>query len=138
MIHEWCTQNASSDALYFCHRWTTCYCTCYLFFLLNWRIIASHCCAGFCCTTTCTLPHVQWCPTLWDSINCSQPGFSVHGIFEARILERVAIFYTKASSRPRNWTHVSYVWAQALAGRFFISPLPLELPFCSAPPFHPF
>ena len=34
---------------------------------------------------------VQSCPTLWDPMDCSTPGFSVHGILQARILEWVAI-----------------------------------------------
>ena len=34
----------------------------------------------------------QLCPTLWDHMACSLPGSSVHGIFQARILEWVAIF----------------------------------------------
>ena len=34
----------------------------------------------------------QSCPTLSDPMDCSLPGFSVHGIFQARILEWVAIY----------------------------------------------
>ena len=37
----------------------------------------------------------QSCPTLWDSMDCSPPGSSVHGIFQARILEWVAISYSR-------------------------------------------
>ena len=43
----------------------------------------------------------------------SPPGFSVHGISQARILEWVAISFSRGSSRPRNWTQVS-----CIAGRF--------------------
>ena len=46
------------------------------------------------------------CPTLWDSLDCSLPGCSVHGIFQARILEWVAISYSRRSSWPRDQTHV--------------------------------
>ena len=35
---------------------------------------------------------LQSCLTLWDPMNCSLPGSSVHGIFQARTLEWVAIF----------------------------------------------
>ena len=35
----------------------------------------------------------QLCPTLWGPINCSLPGSSAHGIFQARILEWVVILY---------------------------------------------
>ena len=34
---------------------------------------------------------LQSCPTLCDPVDCSPPGFSVHGIFQARILEWVAV-----------------------------------------------
>ena len=44
------------------------------------------------------------CPTLCDPIDCSLPGFSVHGIFQARILEWVAISFSRRSSQPRDWT----------------------------------
>ena len=54
------------------------------------------------------------CRTLCDPINCSPPGSSVHGIFQARILEWVAISFSKGSSQPRDWTHIS-----CIAGGFF-------------------
>ena len=38
----------------------------------------------------------QSCLTLYNPMNCSPPGFSVHGIFQARILEWVAIFLLQA------------------------------------------
>ena len=49
----------------------------------------------------------QLCPTLWDPMDCSLPGSSIHGIFQARILEWVAISFSRESSRPRVWTRVS-------------------------------
>ena len=42
-------------------------------------------------------------------MDCSLPGSSVHGISQARVLEQVAIFSSRGSSRPRDWTHVSCV-----------------------------
>ena len=36
----------------------------------------------------------QSCPTLCDTMDCSPPGFSVHGILQARILEWVAISFS--------------------------------------------
>ena len=48
-------------------------------------------------------------------MDCSPPGYSVHGIFQARILEKVAISFSSGSSWPRNWTQVSCI----IAGRFF-------------------
>ena len=47
-------------------------------------------------------------------MNCSQAGSSVHGIFQARILEWVAISFSSRSSRPRDRTHVPALQADAL------------------------
>ena len=55
----------------------------------------------------------QLCPTLCDLMDCGPPGSSVHGILQARILEWIAIPYSKGSSRPRNQT-----WVSLTAGRF--------------------
>ena len=49
-----------------------------------------------------------------DPMDCSPPGSSVHGIFQARILEWLAISSSRRSSWPRDWTQVSHV-----AGRCF-------------------
>ena len=56
----------------------------------------------------------QSCPTLWDPMDCSLPGSSTHGIFQARILEWVAISFSRGSSQPSNRTRVS-----CIAGRCF-------------------
>ena len=40
----------------------------------------------------------QSCPTLCDPMDCSLPGSSVHGIFQARVLEWVAISFSRGSS----------------------------------------
>ena len=42
-------------------------------------------------------------------MDCSPSGSSSHGVLQARILEWVAISYSMGSSRPRDWTHVSFV-----------------------------
>ena len=44
----------------------------------------------------------QSCLTLCDPMDCSLPGFSVHGIFQARVLEWVAISFSRGSSQPRD------------------------------------
>ena len=44
----------------------------------------------------------QSCPALQDPTDCSLPGSSIHGIFQARILECVAISFSRRSSRPRD------------------------------------
>ena len=51
----------------------------------------------------------QSCPTLCDPTDCNLPGFSIHGIFQARILEWVAISFSRGSSRPRDRTQVSRI-----------------------------
>ena len=53
-------------------------------------------------------------PTLCDPMDCSLPGYSVHGILQARILEWVAISFSRGSSQPRDWSQVSFI-----AGGFF-------------------
>ena len=56
----------------------------------------------------------QSCLTLCDPMDFSLPGFSVHGILQARILEWVTISFCRGSSWPRDWTQVSLI-----AGGFF-------------------
>ena len=51
----------------------------------------------------------QSCLTLCNRMDCIQPGSSVHGTFQARILEWVAISFFRESSRPRDRTHISCV-----------------------------
>ena len=66
------------------------------------------CCAGgdsvISNLCACVLNHVQH---FWDPMDCRTPGSSVHGILQARILEWVAISYSRGSSGP------------AMAGRLF-------------------
>ena len=68
----------------------------------------------------------QPCPFLCDPVDCSPPGFSVHGILPPRILEWLAIPFSRASSRPRDRTCVSHI-----AGRFFSI---WATKFCTSPP----
>ena len=56
------------------------------------------------------------CVRLFVTMNCSLPGSSVHGIFQARVLEWVAISFSRGSSRPRDWTLVS----RTVGGPFII------------------
>ena len=49
----------------------------------------------------------QSCPTLCDPMDCSLSGSSVHGIFQARVLEWVAISFSRVSSQSRDRTLVS-------------------------------
>ena len=56
----------------------------------------------------------QSCLTLCDPMDCNLPGSSVHGILQARILEWVAVPFSRGSSQPRDPTQISHN-----AGRFF-------------------
>ena len=56
----------------------------------------------------------QSCPTLCDHMDCSLPGSSAHGILQAKILQWVAIPFSRVSSQPRDRTQVSHI-----AGGFF-------------------
>ena len=51
----------------------------------------------------------QSCLTLCDPMGCSLPGSSVHGIFQAIVLEWIAISFSRGSSQPRDWTRVSRI-----------------------------
>ena len=44
----------------------------------------------------------QSCPTLCNPMDCSLPGSSVQGIYQAKTLKWVAISYSRRSSKPRN------------------------------------
>ena len=59
----------------------------------------------------------QLCPTLFDRMDYSPLGSSVRGILQARILEWVAIPFSRGSVRPRVWTQVSCI--SCIAGGFF-------------------
>ena len=60
-------------------------------------------------------------------MDCSLPGSSVHGIFQARILEWIAISFSRGSSQSRDWTQVSHV-ADRLFTVWTIRETPLENP----------
>ena len=51
------------------------------------------------------LSRVQLC----NHMDYSLPGSSIHGILQARLLEWFTISYSRGSSRPRDWTHISFV-----------------------------
>ena len=68
------------------------------------------------------------CVQLCDPMDCSLPDSSFHGIFQARILEWVAIPFSRGSSWPRDQTQVS-----CIAGRFFTFSATMEaLCFCNS------
>ena len=51
----------------------------------------------------------QSCLTLCNPMDCSLPGSSVHGIFQAVVLEWIAISFSRGSSQPRARTQVSRI-----------------------------
>ena len=72
-------------------------------------------------TSQVTLPQLvssvtQLCLTLCNPMNCSPPGFSAHGILQARILEWVAISYSRVLSNPK--IKPMFLASLALAGGF--------------------
>ena len=61
-------------------------------------------------------------PTLCDPVDYSPSGSSVRGISQAKILEWVAVYFSRGSSQPRDWTCVS-----CLLGRFFTTAPPVKI-----------
>ena len=78
------------------------------------------------CTRMCSIS--QWCPTLCDPMECSLQGSSALGIFQARILECVAISYSRGHSWPgiKPLSHVSCI------GRCILTSGPSEKPDITA------
>ena len=86
---------------------------------------------------------LQSCPTLWDPMDCSLTGSSVYGISQARILEWVAIPFSRGSSQPRDRTWLSCTgkesayqrrrhsfdpWVRKIPWRRKWQPTPVSLP----------
>ena len=74
--------------------------------------ISSHTCKKVCMCD-------QLCPTFYDPMDCSSPGSSVHGIFQARKLEWVAISSSRGSSWPRDRT--SFSWVSHISRQILLS-----------------
>ena len=94
-------------------------CARYLYIRLGLKSRTKFCflhCRMSCCWVA------KLCPTLCDSMEYSPLGSSVYGISQARILERVAISYSRGSSQPRNWNHISCV---SFIGRWILYAEPL-------------
>ena len=90
-LHWWCHQaiSSSDDLFYFCPQ-------------------------SFPAWETKESEVTQSYPILCDPLECSPQGSSVHGSFQARVLEWVAISFSRGSSKPRDQTRVSHI-----AGRCF-------------------
>ena len=68
---------------------------------------------------------IQLCLTLFGPLDCSPAGSSVHEIFLARVLEWVAIIFSRGSSWPRDWTRTSCIFS---IGRWILYWNPLGSP----------
>ena len=53
--------------------------------------------------------HTKSCPNVCDPMDCNLPSSSVHGIFQAKKLEWVAISFSRESTQPRDQTHISCI-----------------------------
>ena len=71
------------------------------------------------CVCMCACSVAESCLTLCNLMDCSLPGFSVHGISQARILKWGAISFSRGSSWSRDQTRIFYI-----IGGFFTTELP--------------
>ena len=72
----------------------------FFFFFFFWLLS----CSSLCCAAA-----VLSCPTFYNPMDWSPPGSSVRGIFQARMLEWVAISFSRVSSQHKNWISVSCI-----------------------------
>ena len=91
---------------------------------MSFQVTCISLCVCVCeCVYVCVCVHAQSCLTLCNPVGCSPSASSVHGIFQARIMEWVAFSYSRGSSEPRDWTLSSGIscvsCSSCIAGRFF-------------------
>ena len=93
--------------------------------MLSCLLLVHYCC---CCLVA------KSCPVLYDPLDCSPPGSSVHGILQERILVWVAMPSSRGSSQPRNWTCLSCItggfltlWATMEAPWYYLAAKLLKL-----------
>ena len=72
---------------------------------------------------------LQSCLTIWDPVNCSPPGSSVHGIIQATILNLVAM--PSFRHLPQLGSEPAFLTSPALEGRFFTTSDTWEVPIHS-------
>ena len=73
----------------------------------------------------CSAKLLQLCPTLRNPMDCSLPGSSVHGIFQARILRWVSISSSRESSQDGRELNPRLLCLPPLVGRFFTTSITL-------------
>ena len=74
--------------------------------LYSWSLLVIYLIYRSCCYCCCCWSVAKQCPTLRDLMDYSLPGFSIHGIFQARILEWVAVSFPRGSAGPKDQTQV--------------------------------
>ena len=79
-------------------------------YLSTWLLTSSFLFFPNSCCGCCLI--AKLCPILCNPMDCSLPGSSVHGIFQARILERVAISSSRGSSWHRDWNLHLLPWQE--------------------------
>ena len=79
---------------------------------------------GFCCLVA------RLCPTLFDSMDCSPSGSSVHGILQARMLEWVAISFSRGSFQPKIELASPALWVDSLPLSQQGSPIDIDRYIC--------
>ena len=89
--------------------------------------------SGYVCVLVCA-KSIQSCLTRCDPIDCSPACSSVHMILQARILEWFVMLSSRQSSRPRNWTCISYVscWFTFVPAMYEDISFSIHLPILSA------
>ena len=95
------------------HCWGKCKFTCCI---LRWLYNIVQVRRQLCVCVCACAQLLQSCLTLCKPMDCSPPGSSVHGILQVKILEWIAISFSRRSSQPRDRTPLT---SPALAGRFF-------------------
>ena len=71
-----------------------------------------------CCWSYVKVKGIQSCLILWDPMDCT-----VHGILQARILDWVAVPFSRGSSQPRDWTQVSGIAGRSLPTELWRKPV---------------
>ena len=77
-----------------------------LFFCVGWGMLS----LGVWPSSCCSVKSLQSCPTLWDPMDCSLPGSSVHGILQAEIVKWLAISSSRGPSWPRDRLDLYSCW----------------------------
>ena len=86
----------------------------FLPFFQHWLSIQNLCSEKLCCPLCCYSLVANSCPTLWDLIDCSPPGFSVCGISQAGVLEWIVIFFSRGIFQTRRLNPCLLHWQGSL------------------------